>query len=182
LKSILKRLDELEEMVKQAPTEDAAADDDAEKADDAANEEAPAADAEDSPEESADKEEAPVEEDQPKEDAEEEESDKIAKTDKATTKKADTSSEGASELLSELKKLNDRIAKLESEPAQAQIVVSREIYAKMDDKAKTRIEEINKRLDEILEIKSKKPSDYNTTLMDEALKLVEEKKRLKGDI
>lgn len=123
----------------------------------------------------ADAEETPTEE--------AEKSEKTEEAPKEEVKKSDTSSEGASETTALMEKLNSlkteleaRLTKIEAQPAPSKVVVVRP----GTEEGKTEMQKISDRLGEIEKIRDADPAGYmrNTDLIDEALNLVAEKRRL----
>ena len=153
------KIDGLSELVKQSPDEGVAA-------------------TEETPKEGA-KSEAPEEEvtkvDEPEPEPEEEKAE--AKTEKVD--KADTSSDGDSEVLKALEEMQARIKKLEEAPAPSKVVVSKGFVGSLKEDT-NRLDEISKRLKEIEKIRDDEPNRYTESLMDEALTLVDERKMLEG--
>lgn len=106
---------------------------------------------------------------------------------KEEVKKSDTSSEGASEtgnekLIEMIKSIKDgleaRLTKIESQPAPSKVVV-----VKADGEPEmTELEKVDARLSEIAKVRDADQAAYmrNTELVDEALTLVEKKRKLMG--
>lgn len=98
-------------------------------------------------------------------------------------KKADTSSEGASEAilksLEDIKKsFEERIEKLEKQPAPSKVVFSKEFGGSKDEGEMT-VEKINARLDELKKVMTDDPARYmKDNMADEAIALVKQKKAL----
>lgn len=118
-----------------------------------------------------------------------EKSEKTEDASKEEVKKSDTSSEGASEtatndkIIEMIKGIKDsleaRLTKIESQPAPSKVVV----VTKSDNAEETsELQKVSDRLSEIEKMRDEDPASYmrNTALVDEALTLVEKKRKLMG--
>lgn len=116
-----------------------------------------------------------------------EKSEKTEDASKEEVKKSDTSSEGAEtgneKLVEMIKSIKDsleaRLTKIESQPAPSKVVV----VTKADNAEEpTELQKVSDRLTEIEKMRDEDPASYmrNTALVDEALTLVEKKRKLMG--
>lgn len=95
--------------------------------------------------------------------------------------KADTSSRGTEELLKTLSEVQDRLSRLESEPAPSKVVAFARAFG-VETPADSELAKIDTRLEEISKIRDTNPEDYtrHPELTEEAFNLIAKKRQLKG--